>query len=275
MDLSNLYIENLTKMAINDHQHPSNARDLLNIKLFSQPFSSFGNTNLQLDDCKLIAQIYSKLENAISVLSDMNARKSYIYCGAVSESLGFKPEKNEVNSIWEDELLAKIHPDDLQKKYRLEFRFFQMIKAIELSERTNYNLITRLRIRNEEGRYVLIKHRLLYLSSTDEGHVLLVLCLYNRIFDYPGFDAPDGLIINTSTGEVLDSEQMIFEDLLSSREGEIIQLISKGMRSKEIANHLSLSIHTINRHRQNIFRKLGVDNVIEACRIAAATGILR
>jgi DNA-binding CsgD family transcriptional regulator len=260
-------------MAGNYEQYPKNTRNLLDIRLLSQSFRDFANPVLQLQDCKMIAQVYSKLENSISVLSDMNARKSYIYCGAVAESLGFIPEKNEVNSIWEDELLAKIHPDDLQKKYRLEFRFFQMIKAIEVSERTNYILITRLRLLNADGKYVLIKHRLLYLSSTVEGNVLLALCLYNRIFEYSGLDAPEGLIVNTITGEVLDSEQMIFDDVLSNRETEIIQLIHRGMRSKEIADYLSLSIHTINRHRQNIFQKLGVNNVVEACRIAAATGI--
>lgn len=262
-------------MGNNDQKYPENARDLLNIKLFSQPFYGSNISRHQLEDCKIIAQVYAKLENTISVLSDMNARKSYIYCGGVSENLGFEPEKNEVNSIWEDELLAKIHPDDLQKKYRLEFQFFQLMKSIALSERTNYNLITRLRMKNKEGNYILIRHRLLYLSSTEEGNVWLVLCLYNRIFDHTGLDTSDDLIINNLTGEVMDSKQKRFEDLLSARESEIIHLINEGMRSKEIANSLSLSVHTIHRHRQNIFQKLGVSNVIEACRIAASTGLLR
>jgi DNA-binding NarL/FixJ family response regulator len=38
--------------------------------------------------------------------------------------------------------------------------------------------------------------------------------------------------------------------------------------SKEIASDLSISINTVNRHRQNILEKLHVDNSIEACRIA-------
>ncbi|WP_448103349.1 response regulator transcription factor [Pedobacter panaciterrae] len=261
-------------MAINNHQYTKEMRDLLDIKLFSQPISGRVQPDLLLDDGKIIAGMYSKLENAISVLSDMRARKSYIFPGGVARQLGFEPTRTEINSIWEDELLARVHPEDLQKKYRLEFKFFQLIKSIDLADRLNYSLITRLRIRNREGKYVLIKHRLLYLSSTKEGDVWLTLCLYNVVYDHPGFDVPEGLIINSGTGTIVDSEQGRFEDILSIREGQILNLINLGLRSKEIASKLSLSIHTVNRHRQNIFQKLNVNNAMEACRVADAAGLL-
>lgn len=48
---------------------------------------------------------------------------------------------------------------------------------------------------------------------------------------------------------------------LTQREVEIIQLIKKGMTSKQIASLLNLSVKTINVHRNNIFRKLHVKNV--------------
>lgn len=56
--------------------------------------------------------------------------------------------------------------------------------------------------------------------------------------------------------------------ILSEREKEILELIRKGMRSKEIASELHISINTVNRHRQNILSKLSVSNSIEACRAA-------
>lgn len=261
-------------MAINNHQNTPQIRELLDIKLFSQPFSDFSQSELQLEDCKSIAKLYAKLENTISVLSDMEARKSFIYTGGLAQQLGFEPSQTEINSIWEDELLGRVHPEDLQKKYRLEFNFFKLIKSIALNERLNYSLITKLRIRNSENKYQLIRHRLLYLSSTEQGNVWLALCLYNMVYDHPGFDVPEGIIINTSTGEIIDSEQGRFEDILSAREGQILQLINLGQRSKEIADKLSLSVHTVNRHRQNIFQKLNVSNAMEACRVGKATGLL-
>ena len=43
---------------------------------------------------------------------------------------------------------------------------------------------------------------------------------------------------------------------------------------KEIAAEKNLSFHTINSHRKNIFRKLGVNNVHEATKYAMRAGIV-
>ena len=61
---------------------------------------------------------------------------------------------------------------------------------------------------------------------------------------------------------------------LTNREIEILRLIQKGLLSKEIAAKLCISIHTVNIHRQNLLRKLGVQNSIEAIRLGQETGLL-
>ncbi len=45
---------------------------------------------------------------------------------------------------------------------------------------------------------------------------------------------------------------------LSQREREIISCVAKGMTSKEIADHLCLSVHTVTTHRRNITTKLQI-----------------
>lgn len=50
---------------------------------------------------------------------------------------------------------------------------------------------------------------------------------------------------------------------LTASEIEIVKLIADGKTTKEIAAHKCISIHTVNTHRKNIFRKLGVTNVSE------------
>ena len=52
--------------------------------------------------------------------------------------------------------------------------------------------------------------------------------------------------------------------LLSRREKEVLELLSKGLLYKEIAEHLGLSIETIKKHLTNIYQKLHVQNKIEA-----------
>jgi DNA-binding CsgD family transcriptional regulator len=251
-----------------------NIRNLLDIKLLSQGFGDRQYPDVKLENAKRIAQMYSTLENGISVLSDMSARRSYIYSGDLAEQLGLFSGEAEIKSIWEDELLSRVHAEDLQKKYRLEFQFFQMLNAIGIDDRADYQVMTRLRIKNREGRYVLIKHRLLYISSSEDGSAWLALCLYNLIYDHPEVEVPQGLIVNIKSGEVIDHRQQQLNDLLSSREKEILRLVKLGRRSKEIAYKLSLSINTVNRHRQNIFQKLNAGSAMEACRIAEGMGLL-
>jgi len=50
---------------------------------------------------------------------------------------------------------------------------------------------------------------------------------------------------------------------LTSSEIEIVRLIAGGLTTKEIANQKNISFHTVNTHRKNIFRKMGVSNASE------------
>lgn len=53
-------------------------------------------------------------------------------------------------------------------------------------------------------------------------------------------------------------------DILSSREREILELLSKGMMYKEIALQLYISQETIRKHAYHIYEKLHVGNRVEA-----------
>jgi len=63
-------------------------------------------------------------------------------------------------------------------------------------------------------------------------------------------------------------------DLLTSAERSILKEIALGKTTKEIAVGRNLSFHTINSHRKNIFRKLGVNNAHEATKYAMKAGIV-
>jgi DNA-binding NarL/FixJ family response regulator len=50
---------------------------------------------------------------------------------------------------------------------------------------------------------------------------------------------------------------------LTSSEIEIVRFIAGGLTTKEIATQKNISFHTVNTHRKNIFRKMGVSNASE------------
>lgn len=62
--------------------------------------------------------------------------------------------------------------------------------------------------------------------------------------------------------------------LLTRTEREVLRDIALGMTTRDIAERRYSSFHTINTHRKNIFRKLGVNNAHEATRYALRAGIV-
>ncbi len=61
---------------------------------------------------------------------------------------------------------------------------------------------------------------------------------------------------------------------LTNREREILKLIAEGKSSSEIADTLSISIHTIGRHRANIKSKLSLSKTADLVRYALKEGYL-
>ena len=60
---------------------------------------------------------------------------------------------------------------------------------------------------------------------------------------------------------------------LTRREREILFLIAEGLTNKAIAERLVLSVHTVERHVHNLYRKIGVRNRAEATVYAFRRGV--
>lgn len=207
---------------------------------------------------------YAQMEGAICVLSDMQENKSFIYKSAAADELGLKMDENpaEIDSIWEEEMLKKIHPDDRLKKYIHELRFFKLLDTMEIKERTAYSVVSKIRMKDKNEDYRWVKHRMFYIYSPDNDRLRLALCLYNIALTSSNF--PDFMIVNMIKGEVVVKDKLDYKNILSPRELEVLKWIGEGYASKEIAGLLSISVNTVNRHRQNILEKLKVKNSTQA-----------
>ncbi len=73
--------------------------------------------------------------------------------------------------------------------------------------------------------------------------------------------------------ENLKAKNKLLLKSLSKREVQILHLICQGARTKEIADTLFLSIHTINTHRRNIQKKLGTTNIADLVTLAGEAGL--
>src|SRR5262245_16933478 len=66
----------------------------------------------------------------------------------------------------------------------------------------------------------------------------------------------------------------MFQAALTSREVEVLQLVARGMRNKEIAADLNISDETVQGHVTNILAKLSVHDRTEAVAVAVRRGIV-
>lgn len=241
--------------------------DLLNKEFSTQNFiGEYPSVEIQ-DRYRDIARNYAQMENAIVVLSDLRTNGSYIYYGRFSRMLGIDKCGNEdkLSSIWEKEIFKLIHPDDLAGKHLQELCFFHFIKRQPKKKRTDYYLMSKLRMKNVSNGYLPVLHRMFYIPDLSNDALWLALCLYSPLL----FDIPAKcLVVNASNGQMTELDQQNNTKILSVREKQVLNLIEKGLTSKEIASTISISIHTVSRHRQEILGKLQVKNSIEACRIA-------
>ncbi|MEG1721650.1 MAG: helix-turn-helix transcriptional regulator [Bacteroidales bacterium] len=243
----------------------------------AQPFASATTEDKAIEEALQILKAYVQIEHSVGVLSDLAANKSYICSGAFGQFIGLENTNDivQIDSIWEEDIYNRIHPDDLFERHLLELKFFHFLRSLPTEARSKYSTSSRIRMITPEQTYQYIKHRTLFLRSTCQGSLWLALCLYN-FSDHPApLQSIDGKIINNETGESIPLK--IYDtcvDILTPREKEILFWVGRGLLSKEISQKLNISLNTVNRHRQNIMAKLGVKNSTEAVKMALAMNLI-
>jgi DNA-binding NarL/FixJ family response regulator len=106
-----------------------------------------------------------------------------------------------------------------------------------------------------------------YVTKTISGDELTEAI--HRIADGDAVFSPRlaGFVLDAFKGGGLEADPEL--DLLTAREREVLQLIARGYRYKEIAARLHLSIKTIETHVSSVLRKLQLSSRHELTRWAA------
>lgn len=244
----------------------------INKLYLSQEFGSESASEDVLSDCRSLARAYALTENAIVVMGDSRNNCSYCYFGGLAEVLGLSADEcpDILPSLYEDFIFNRTDSNDLALRHADELAFIKYLRVVPITDRRNYYLSDYMHLRKPDGSYIDIEHRMFPLASTSNGSFWLSMCVYTIAHD----EERRAKIVNTRNGDVRMLTRIDYERVLSVREREVLQLIDRGKLSKEIADSLSISINTVNRHRQNILEKLNVDNAIEACRVARVMGIV-
>lgn len=226
-----------------------------------------------LDKHRPILRQLAMLNNSYITVFDHRTRQHVLTSYGVNNIFGIEPlfdEKGD-NIYYE----PGIHPADLNvvTKGGMAMMYF----AMSLPDRKmlfDYKLVNEFRILNVKGKYMRVIEQFQVLETDANQNIWLVLSVLDISPDQQNETAMSQ-VINYRSGEIF-TPPVKQEDLphLSSRELEILSMVKQGFYSKEISDKLSISINTVNTHRQNILSKLSANNSIEAVRYASKLGLV-
>lgn len=169
----------------------------------------------------------------------------------------------------------QLHPSDhLIFDSICRARRFICSQAIE--ERKKYRLVNNFRICNESMQYmrVYVQHSILEMDK--RGNIWLSLRKVDLDPDQEANKPALSFLQHVDNNEIIYSIHGTAEnDSISEREREVLELISEGYVSKEIAEKLFISEYTVNNHRKSILKKLNANNASEAIKKAVKVGIIR
>ena len=157
-----------------------------------------------------------------------------------------------------------VHPDDLEVVRRIDKKVWELLDTLPEEEKLAYKYIYELRVL-ERGKYVRMIYQMRILAFKDDN--FLGMGIIDIAPEQSANTSVRFQIKNCLTDEIVPfAIESAADTLLTPREREVLALAKEGMFSKEISEKLNISIHTVNRHRQNILEKLQVDSMIEAIR---------
>ena len=124
-------------------------------------------------------------------------------------------------------------------------------------------------------------HVRMALESGADGYILkdascteLEIAI-RKVLDGKSFLSPeisDGIIRGYLSGVKDNTDTMTGN--LTPREVEVLKLIAEGYKNKEIADYLSISINTVDKHRGNLMRKLDLHNASALTHFALKEGLV-
>ena len=137
------------------------------------------------------------------------------------------------------------------------------IKVLALSQYSDPRMVSEMFCAGAKG-FVLKD------SAFDE-----LICAINAVYTDRTYVSPDvaGDLINRHIRHAESGEQTSAFRQLTDREREILQLISEGKTTKDIATKLCRSAKTIETHRRNIMQKLDLHSLPELTKYAVRQGL--
>jgi DNA-binding CsgD family transcriptional regulator len=184
----------------------------------------------------------------------------------------------DLNAIYKGGKLYDVsymHPDDVLELSKAGYYFYKVISNMPAEEIKEFKGLLEYRFKSK-NEYVRVIEQSLVLETDKRGNIWLALSIMD-LAPINDLESPAKFrLMNHKSGELyaFPPIEEIGLDNLTSREQEVLKLLSRGLISKQIADSLYISVHTVNTHRQRILEKLNAGNTAEAIKFARELGLL-
>jgi DNA-binding CsgD family transcriptional regulator len=227
--------------------------DYIRVIHFYETFKSRAFQNINPDD-PIILSLEEKLNSTgqFFLINDLIELKGVYYSKGASGFFGVKPGEMNPAVIYE-----AIHPYDITRFSNARAKLIKLGMDIFNKQQENMCLSSNFRVKNCTGKYIDLlfqnyvclneaPHKTAYAIQVNTNITGMIKIRHGYHY-YVGTDL--------SYYRYPDKDYLKTGNIFSDREWEIIKLIANGLESDQIAEKLFLSVHTINRHRQNILNK--------------------
>jgi DNA-binding CsgD family transcriptional regulator len=226
---------------------------------FIESYLPAGFSNINPDDpiMQRLDQVMYENDQFITVANLAEIKFLYVSEG-IRQMIGVEPTQLNPSHFVE-----VTHPDDLSRFGLLRAQTFIVEKEV-LETKTGSALVSfTIRLRNPAGVYFNCLCQAYFFFSPIPHSAVYLLQVISNVDSFEmrkrGFHHYKGK--DLSHFRFPDQALLDIGPAFSSRELEILKLIESGMSSKEIADKLFLSVHTVNTHRRNILDQCGKDNI--------------
>ncbi len=226
-----------------------------------------------LDKHKLVLQTLSDVGNSGVTIFDICTRQVVFYSMNFGALLGYK--KSDYEETGQRFFENIIHPDDKLKLSVNGVSAMKIFNRLSREDKTSHKLILEYRMLNAQNKYVRLIEQYQILELDKKGQIWLLVSFVDLSPNQEEINGIRSQFLNFKTGQTIPwetPEKTTHE--LTKRELEILKLVKDGYLSKEISSRLSISLHTVNTHRQRFLEKLGANNSFEAVTFASRYGLL-
>lgn len=204
---------------------------------------------------------------------DIYKREVVFFSSNFGKLLGYAPsDYEELKHVFFE---SKMHPEEKHQLALHGISFLKVFNAFSRDEKLNHKVIKEYRMLNSENKYVRVVEQYQVLELDKTGQLWLLLSIVDISPNQEENSTIKSQLLNFRTGNIIPLEITQKAELdLTKRELEVLKLVKQGFLSKEISNKLSISVHTVNTHRQRFLEKLGANNSFEAVSFASKYGLL-